>query len=237
MFVSACRNSCLIIRVYSFYYPHKGIVMLTAECLTVHFTLLCPSPLSPGSCTHSWYVPDLWQCHLCPGEGQRHRSKNKRGGGCPGTPPVPVHTWAKEAPADGAPAQQGEDKQHPGVQKTLPKVQVMVWAKPKLIWSSSWQGSIKKSPQQCISYEIIRCDGSGADWGLGALTRTVSHVLVFREERNSQEWQRIKSNIPWELLGCRRTGHICWGRDQADSAQPHSDTSSTGKHHLCLGKV
>lgn len=49
MFVSACRNSCLIIRVYRFHYPRKGMVMLTEKYLTVHFTLLCPSPLSPES--------------------------------------------------------------------------------------------------------------------------------------------------------------------------------------------
>lgn len=68
--------------------------------------------------------------------------------------------------------------------------------------------------------------------GLRALTSTVSHVLVFKEERNSQEWQRIKSNIPWELLS--------WASLQEDRthlpdpAQPHPDTSSTGKYHPCL---
>lgn len=36
----------------------------------------------------------------------------------------------------------------------------------------------------------------GQTEGLRALTSTVSHVVVFREERSSQEWQRIKSNIP-----------------------------------------
>lgn len=133
MFVSACRNSCLIIRVYSFYYPHKGIIMLTAEYLTVHFTLLCPSPLSPESCTCSWCVPDLlWQCHLCPGEGQRHCRKDKRGEVVVALPPVPVHSWGQEAPGDGAPAQEGEDKQHPGVQKHCPKLR---W------WSEQSQSS------------------------------------------------------------------------------------------------
>lgn len=37
---------------------------------------------------------------------------------------------------------------------------------------------------------------------LKAFTSTISHVPVFREERNSQEWQSIKSNITWELLTC-----------------------------------
>lgn len=134
MFVSACRNSCLIITVYSFYYPHKGMVMLTAECLTGHFTLLCPSPLSPGSCTRSWCLPDrLWQCHLCPGEGQRHSAARIKGVEVVlALPPVPVHTWAEEAPGDGAPAQQGEDKQHPGLQKHYPKLR---W------WSEQSQSS------------------------------------------------------------------------------------------------
>lgn len=35
---------------------------------------------------------------------------------------------------------------------------------------------------------------------LGAFPSTVSFVLVFKEERNSQEWQRSKSSITWELL-------------------------------------
>lgn len=42
---------------------------------------------------------------------------------------------------------------------------------------------------------------------------------------------------PWPEQGCRRTGHICWGRDQADTAQPRPDTSTTGKCQPCLEKV
>lgn len=49
MFVSACRNSSPIMRVFRFPCPHEGTAVLTAECLTVHFTLLGPSPPCPES--------------------------------------------------------------------------------------------------------------------------------------------------------------------------------------------
>lgn len=68
---------------------------------------------------------------------------------------------------------------------------------------------------------------------LKAFTNTISHVLVFKEERNIQQWQRIKSNTTWELL----TRPSPQGDGTHLSVQRAGGRSSASPRHLQHGQI
>lgn len=75
---------------------------------------------------------------------------------------------------------------------------------------------------------------------LRAFTSTASHVPVFKRRgagRSGRGPSQTSPESPWPEQACRKAGHSCWCRHQAETAQTHPDTSNTGKDHLCLEKV
>lgn len=78
-------------------------------------------------------------------------SKNKRGGGCPGTSSCTSAHLGWRGTWGWSSSTAGRGQTAPRAAETLPKAQVMVWAKPKLIWSSSWQRSPRKAPSSALA--------------------------------------------------------------------------------------